>query len=104
MPLKTLFEAEIKQMIDKRSKQETEAGEGIEVVEKMEEAVEEMEAVEETERRRAKEISVGRQEIISGNKRPDKESIHPGLPVYIRTPRMIVTGKSAPTFKRYPIY
>jgi hypothetical protein len=104
MPLKTLFKAEIKQIINKRSKQETEAREGIEVIEKIKEAVREIEAVKEIERKRAKEILIERQEIISSNKRPDKESIYPRLPVYIRTLRIIVTSKSIPTFKRYLIY
>ena len=106
MPLTDIFKYEIAR-INKSNKQDMEPVdmEAVELKSVERTGAVEMEAVEEMERRRAKEISEGREEIISGKKRPDKESTYqPELPVYIKTPRMLITGKSGLTSKLYIIY
>jgi hypothetical protein len=77
MPFTDIFEYKIAG-IDKRNKQELELVdmEAVELKSVEGTGVVEMEAVEEMERRRAKEILKGREEIIFGKKRPDKESTY----------------------------
>jgi hypothetical protein len=77
-------------------------------------AIKEMDTVKEMEKRRAKEISEGRLDIVANQERRDtisnqerlnKESIlQPELPVYIRTPRMLITGNSMPASKLRSMY
>ena len=106
MPLTDIFKYEIAR-INKSNKQDMEPVdiEAVELKSVERTGAVEIEAVEEIEKRRAKEISEGREEIISNKKRPDKESTYqPELPVYIKTPRMLITGKSGLTSKLYIIY
>jgi hypothetical protein len=72
IPLKDILEVEIAE-IDKRK-------------------IEENKAIEEMEKKRAEEKERGRREIIE---RVNVETIHESgtLPVYTRTPRMLITGK-----------
>jgi hypothetical protein len=61
-----------------------------------------MKAIKEIKRRRAKEILEIQEEIISGKKRPDKGGTYwPELPIYIRTLKMLIIGKSGPISKLY---
>jgi len=106
MPLTDIFKYEIAR-INKSNKQDIEPVDikAVELKSVERTGAVEIEAVEEIKRRRAKEISKGREEIISSKKRPDKESTYqPELPVYIKTPRMLITGKSGLTSKLYIIY
>ena len=106
MPLTDIFKYEIAR-INKSNKQDIEPVDikAVELKSVERTGAVEIEAVEEIKRRRAKEISTGREEIISSKKRPDKESTYqPELPVYIKTPRMLITGKSGLTSKLYIIY
>jgi hypothetical protein len=106
MPLTDIFKYEIAR-INKSNKQDIEPVdiEAVELKSIERTGVIEIKAIKEIERRRAKEISKGREEIISGKKRPDKESTYqPELPVYIRILKMLIIDKSRLISKLYIIY